>query len=330
MPAPLAGLIDAAWQRRVALHRAPHTTAYRLINRAADGFPDLAVDRYGDVLVAHVYSEGAVVDPPMNILRPLAERVGAQSVYVKYRPAQANALDENLRANLAPSTPILGRAVERVTALENGLRFEIRPADGLNPGLFLDMREARAWVRSMSAGKTVLNTFAYTCGFGIAALMGGAARALNLDISRRILDWGERNYALNGLHPIKTDFVAGDVFDWLKRFARRGQRFDIVILDPPSFSTTRESRFSVERDMAGLVALAAQVTQPGGWLVAATNHHQIPLRAFRARVNEGLAQVKARIVRALHEPETDFPVAAGAQPWLKVLICQIAPAPRTA
>ncbi len=329
MPAPLAGLIDAAWQRRAALHSAPHTTAYRLINRAADGFPDLAVDRYGDALVAHVYSAGAVVDPPMRVLRLLAERAGAQSVYVKYRPAQANALDENLRANLAPATPVLGQAVERITALENGLRFEIRPGDGLNPGLFPDMREVRAWVRSVSAGKTVLNTFAYTCGFGVAALVGGAARALNLDISRRILDWGERNYTLNGLHAVKTDFVAGDVFDWLRRFARRGQRFDIVILDPPSFSTTRASRFSVERDMAGLVALAAAATQPGGWLVAATNHHQISPRAFRARVNEGLAQTSARIVRTLHEPETDFPVAAGAQPYLKVLICQIAPAPRT-
>ncbi len=330
MPAPLAGLIDAAWQRRAALHHSPHTTAYRLINRAADGFPDLAVDRYGDALVAHVYSEGAIVAPPMSILRALAERAGARSVYVKYRPTQANTLDEDLRASLAPSRPILGQAVERVTALENGLRFEIRPGDGLNPGLFLDMREARAWLRSVSAGKTVLNTFAYTCGFGVAALAGGAARALNLDISRRILDWGAHNYALNGLQPVKTDFVAGDVFDWLRRFARRGQRFDIVILDPPSFSTTRESRFSVERDMAGLVALAARVTEPGGWLIAATNQRQLTLRAFRARVAEGLTGAQGRIVRALHEPEMDFPAAAGAQPYLKVLLCQIAPpAPRT-
>lgn len=329
MPASLAGLIDAAWQRRAALHHSPHITAYRLIHRAADGFPGLAVDRYGDALVAHVYSEGVVVDPPVDALRLLAERAGARSVYVKYRPAQASALDDNLRASLAPSTPILGQAVERVTALENGIRFEIRPGDGLNPGLFLDMREVRAWVRSVSAGKTVLNTFAYTCGFGVAALLGGAARVLNLDISRRILDWGACNYALNGLQAVKTDFVVGDVFDWLRRFARRGQRFDIVILDPPSFSTTRESRFSVERDMAGLVSLAAAVTQPAGWLVAATNHHQISSRAFRARVSAGLAQINARIVHALHEPEVDFPLAAGAQPYLKVLICQIAPTPHT-
>ncbi|MGQ9815073.1 MAG: class I SAM-dependent rRNA methyltransferase, partial [Candidatus Roseilinea sp.] len=83
---------------------------------------------------------------------------------------------------------------------------------------------------------------------------------------------------------MKTDFIAGDMFDWLRRFARRRQRFDIVILDPPSFSTTRKSRFSVERDMASLVALAAKVTQPGGWLMTATNHHQITPRAFRAQV----------------------------------------------
>ena len=325
MPPPLAGLLDAAWQRRAALHAAPDTTAYRLINRAADGFPDLAVDQYADVLVAHVYSEGAIVEPPMNVLRPLAERTGAQAVYVKYRPTQANVLADAARAELAPSEPIWGKPVESVTALENGLCFEIRPADGLNPGLFLDMRDARAYVRSVAAGKTVLNGFAYTCGFGVAAIKGGAARVLNLDISRRVLDWGERNYHHNDLQPVRTDFVAGDVFDWLRRFARRGQRFDLVILDPPSYSTTRESRFSVERDLPALVGQAAKVVQPGGLLVASTNHHQMTPRAFRAKVSEGLEPFEAQFIRAFHEPEVDFPVEPGAQPYLKVVVSRIAP-----
>ncbi|MCS7059545.1 MAG: class I SAM-dependent methyltransferase [Anaerolineae bacterium] len=323
MTAPPARLLDVAWQRRSGLHDASHTTAYRLINREGDGLPDLAVDRYGDVLVAHVYSAGRVVDPPMHILRALAERAGARAVYVKYRPAQANVLSEQVRAELAPLVPIWGEAVACVVALEGGLSFEIHPADGLNPGLFLDMRDVRSWVRAVAAGKTVLNTFAYTCAFGVAAMAGGAARVLNLDISRRVLEWGARNYALNNLPAVRTDFVSGDVFDWLRRFARREERFDMVILDPPSFSTTRLSRFSVERDLTELVRLGAQIVQPDGVLIVATNHHQMAQPAFHRRVREGLRESAARVVRTFHEPAPDFPLAPGQQPYLKVMAVRI-------
>ena len=312
--------LEAAWQRRAPLRDAPDTNAYRLLNRAADGFPELAVDRYDDVLVANVYSAGATLRPPAEALEALAERVGARAVYVKYRPVQASVLDEDARGELAPSVPVLGQAVDRVVVRENGLHFEVRPAEGLSTGLFLDMREARAFVRANAAGQTVLNCFAYTCGFGVAALKGGAARALNLDVSRRHLDWGERNMRLNGFQPPRTDFLAGDVFDWLRRFAKRGQKFDVVIVDPPSYSTTRTTRFSVERDAGRLAALAASVVQPGGTLIACTNHWELSLTAFLAKLRSGLAGFPAKIVRTVHEPAVDFPVAPGAQPYLKVVI----------
>jgi len=213
-----------------------------------------------------------------------------------------------------------GRPVERLDVIENGARFIIRPAEGLNPGLFLDMREVREFVRASAAGNTVLNCFAYTCAFGVAALQGGAARVLNLDISRHYLDWGRENVELNGYATVLTDFVKGDVFDWLKRFGRRGQKFDVVILDPPSYSTTHETRFAVEHDTARLVALAAPVVQPGGTLIACTNYEQLPQRGFVSRVREGLAGTAARIVETWHEPDLDFPVAPGAQPYLKVCV----------
>ena len=314
--------LEAAWQRRSPLRAAPDTNAYRLLNHAADGFPELAVDRYDDVLVANVYGAGASLRPPVEVLEALAQRVGARAVYLKRRPAQASVLDEDACLELAPSTPLFGQAVDRVDVRENGLHFEVRPAEGLSTGLFLDMREARAFVRDHTAGKTVLNCFAYTCGFGAAALTGGAARALNLDVSRRHLDWGERNMRLNGFEPARTDFLAGDVFDWLRRFAKRGQKFDLVIVDPPSYSTTRQTRFSVERDASQLAALAASVVQPGGTLIACTNHRELSLAAFLAKVRNGLAGFPAQIARIIHEPALDFPVAPGAQPYLKVVIVQ--------
>src|SRR5512138_3555247 len=235
MTTPQLSALNTAWQRRAALHTSTDTTAYRLINRAGDGLPDLAVDRYGDVLVAHVYSQGVKVSPPRALLETLADRVGAQAVYLKYRPAQGNVLSDESRRALTPIEPLIGPAVERVDVMENGSRFISRPAEGLNPGLFLDMREVREFVRAKAAGKTVLNCFAYTCAFGVAALRGGAARVLNLDVSRHYLDWGRANAELNGFATVPTDFVKGDVFDWLKRFSKRGQKFDVVILDPPSY-----------------------------------------------------------------------------------------------
>ncbi len=314
--------LNAAWERRAPLTHATDTNAYRLLNRAGDGFPDLSVDRYADVLVANIYSQGAQVRPPHDLLHTLADYTGARAVYVKYRPVQASALDPQTRDELAPAEPLLGQAVDSVQVCENGLHFIVRPGQGLNTGLFLDMRQVRVLVREQAAGKTVLNCFAYTCAFGVAALRGGAARVLNLDISRRYLEWGKQNVELNGQTPPPTDFVAGDVFDWLGRFNRRGQKFDWVILDPPSYSTTHETRFSVERDYARLVSLAAGVVQKGGALIACTNYQQWPRKAFMARVREGLRGFPARIVRAEHEPALDFPLAPGTEPYLKVCVAQ--------
>ena len=314
--------LDAAWQRRAALHSSPDSNTYRLLNRAGDGFPDLSVDRYADVLVANIYSQGARVDPPQAVLQALAQVAGARAVYVKYRPVQASVLDEGTRRELAPSAPLLGQAVESVEVRENGLRFVIRPGEGLNTGLFLDMRPIRAYVRAHAAGKTVLNCFAYTCAFGVAALQGGAARVLNLDIARRYLAWGRENTALNGFDAAPTDFVFGDVFDWLRRFGKRGQKFDGVILDPPSYSTTHETRFSVERDYARLVTLAGAVVQAGGWLIACTNYEKLPMRGLLARVRQGLAEFPAQIVHTDHEPALDFPVAPGGKPYLKVCVAR--------
>ena len=323
MPASVPSTLTTAWQRRAVLHTSATTNAYRLINRSGDGFPDLAVDRYGNVLVAHVYSLGIKVTPPRAVLPALADRVGAEAVYLKYRPVQGNVLDDRAKKSLTPSEPLIGRAAERVDVIENGSRFIIRPAEGLNPGLFLDMREIREFVRTNAAGKIVLNCFAYTCAFGVAALQGGAARVLNLDISRHYLDWGRENAELNGFATVPTDFVKGDVFDWLKRFGKRGQKFDVVILDPPSYSSTHETRFTVERDTTRLVALAAQVVQPGGYLIACTNYEQLPQRGFVSRVRGGLTGVAAKIVETRHEPDLDFPVASGAQPYLKVCVVRV-------
>jgi 23S rRNA (cytosine1962-C5)-methyltransferase len=143
---------------------------------------------------------------------------------------------------------------------------------------------------------------------------------VNLDLSRNSLSWGQENYVANGLAVDPKDFVYGDALDWLARFARRQQSFDLVIVDPPSFSTSRRGTFSAERDYVRLATAAARVVAPGGILLAATNHAGISGMRFDAVLARGVSEAErpARLLRRWHEPALDFPVAPGDHPYLKV------------
>lgn len=300
------------------------TTAYRLVHGAADGVAGVTVDRYGDVLVVGLYGELSG-GPRAALLAALAELTGARAIYLKQHPIEAARVTEAELAHLAPAEPAWGVPLAEIEILENGLRYLIRPGAGLSVGLFLDMREMRACVRAWAMGRTVLNTFAYTCAFGVAACVGGAARVLNLDLSKPALAWGQANYRANGLTPDPYDFVYGDAFDWLARFVRRGQRFDLVILDPPGFARADGRPFSAARDYARLVALAAPVVSADGLLLACCNVATLPLRAFQRQVEEGIAAAGRRgiLTGRFSEPALDFPPPPGASPYLKLLVFQI-------
>ncbi len=336
-PDLVRGLVRLAVERRAPLAADPDTTIYRVINAAGDALPGLTADRFGDALVVSIYDDDDIMPPqpiPDGLAPVLAQASGAASVYVKYRPRQASRVPEEEMALLAPPLPVFGpdlgalrrdqtSEVSGFVAREEGLNYLIRSTDGLSSGLFADMREGRARVRAWAEGCTVLNTFAYTCGFGVAALAGGAGRVLNLDLSRNVLAWGQENYRLNGFEPDGRDFVFGDVFDWLTRFARRGDSFDLVILDPPSFSKTKTTRFSAAKDTAQLAELAAKVVSPGGRLLACSNLAELPWRAFRERVLAGVASASrgGQVIGVYHEPTVDFPT--NGEPYLKMALVQL-------
>ena len=326
-------LAEALAQR---LARLPEeTTCYRWL----DGeLADVTVDRFGSVAVIsrpfiprgwstrrtgpHPFTpsevEGAngipatqvrTNDDEVVIAEALASTPGVESIYVKRRPREARKLANETPEELAPPRPLIGPAVDSLIVTELGARFEIRPGNGLSVGLYLDSRDARAWVRANAKGRSVLNTFAYTCGFGLAARLGGATRAVNLDTSRKVLDWGEQNLALNDLSVDRRDFISGDTFDWLARFAKKTETFDLVILDPPGFATTKTSRFTAERDYHRLVSAAQQVLAPEGLLLAMCNVEQSS-RAFEDQLERGLGGRKAREVTRFGASAVDFRQAA--------------------
>jgi 23S rRNA (cytosine1962-C5)-methyltransferase len=327
-PDAVRALLRLAVERRAPLAADPRTTIYRLVNGAADGMPGLTADRYGDVLVAAVYDDDSAVPPrplPDGLAEMLAAATGAAALYAKYRPREAGRIPEGQLSALAPPEPMLGAARREFVAHEEGLAYVVRPGDGLSTGLFPDMREGRARLRAWAAGRRVLNTFAYTCGFGVAATAGGAARVLNLDLSKPVLEWGQANYRANGFDPDPHDFVFGDVFDWLARLAKRGDRFDLVILDPPGFSRTKGRTFSAARDYGELAELAARVTAPSGAILACCNVAELPWKSFRERVLTGVAAAgrTAALNGVYHEPALDFPAPRGQDPYLKMLLLRL-------
>lgn len=277
------------------------TDCYRLISDAADGLPGVIVDWYDGHALVQWQTE--------KVASELYEKLPARSIY------------EQIVTKQKRTTPrlVAGKAADRFEIRENGVTYLVNFGEGLSTGLFLDQRENRRRLLTMGlAGKTVLNCFAYTCAFSVAAAKVGATTT-SVDLSRNYLDWGRDNFRANNLDPAAHEFVFGDVFEWLKRFAKRGRTWDVVLLDPPTFSTTKRGRaFRAERDYAELNALAMSLVARGGWLFCSTNQRSLRADEFETMLRNAAKQCG----RAIEELEYrtlpfDFRVPARERPYLK-------------
>lgn len=162
---------------------------------------------------------------------------------------------------------LLGEPVEQWVISENGLRYQLDLGTNLNSGLFLDMRLGRSWVQQHAAGRKVLNLFAYTCGFSVAAIAGGAEHVVNLDMARAALSRGRENHRLNDHDLSRVSFLAHDLFkSWGK--VRKGGPYDLVIVDPPSF---QKGSFALDRDYAKILRRLPELLTPGGQVLACIN-----------------------------------------------------------
>jgi 23S rRNA (cytosine1962-C5)-methyltransferase len=332
----LARALGRALERRWGLGRsegATATTAFRLVNEEGDGLPRLAVDVYDAWLVAQLYGDdGPWADRSRRdrVLDALHD-LGFDGVYLKVRPKQANTLVETRRDDLAPAQAVRGTsAPAELEVREEGVPLLVRLGDGLSTGVFIDQRGNRRRVREMAAGKTLANLFAYTCGFTVAAAAGGAKRTVSVDASAAALERGRANLAHAGLLDRGEHvFAAADAMSWLARAARKGESFDLVVLDPPSYSTTKKGRFVADRDYAALAAAAMAIVAPGGTLVACTNHRGITPDKFRRILFDAARASKRDVTRMRDMPEPpDFPVAAGGLGHMKTALVSLGGASR--
>ena len=254
----------------------PETTAYRLANGESDGFPGLVADRYEDTLVLKLYSEafapwaGDIADAFFAANPGLVHCVVRLSRAMEDSPAVRRSFPEP--AAVFTADPDAFSNPVRFT--ENGMVFEADVIRGQKTGFFLDQRDNRARVGTMSAGRDVLNVFSFSGGFSLYAARGGAPNVCSVDADKHAIAACARHFELNGTHPnvrrCRHEGVVGDAFEVMQSMVREKRRFGLVIVDPPSFAKSAAERDRALHSYARLAALADTLLKPGGTLVFAS------------------------------------------------------------
>jgi len=284
------------------------TTVARLVNAEGDGLPGLTVDRYGDFLMVQYYTSAWEGYLPL-LATALQEVYAPQGIYSKYRPQETRKLAAGKKGRPPQGRLLAGQAAPAdLTVRENGLLYRIDLAKDLHTGLFHDQRKNRLEFRRLAAGCRVLNLFAYTGAFSVAAAAGGAVQVTSVDAAGRYLDWACENFRLNEITPEGHEFITGDCFVELDRLAKAGRCFDIILMDPPSFSTTNKSRFSTSGGTADLVQKSLRLLTPGGLLVTSSNLQKMSLENYLKELRKGSLAVGRQLqVVSVSGQADDFP-----------------------
>jgi len=336
---------------RAGLIEPEETNAYRLIHGASDGWPGWYVERLGDFLLSQSEQMPGVRE--REELERLLQALSARGAYHKILARKLG------RASAAEACPqhLLGQAEpERFAVRENRVHFEVSFSGGYSVGLFLDQRDNRRRLltghiaagfsllanagptscRSLisdpgadcsarrHAGPAVLNTFAYTCGFSLCAAKAGA-RTTSLDLSNKYLLWGRRNFLLNQINPAEHEFICGDTFDWLRRLGKKHRLFDVILLDPPTFSQSKEfGVFQARKDYRRLVAAALPLLESGGVVFASTNAADWAPQDFLQAVETPIRLAKRTILQRHYAPQPpDFPISRSEPGYLKTVWLRI-------
>ncbi|HEY8329967.1 MAG TPA: class I SAM-dependent methyltransferase [Pseudomonas sp.] len=329
----------AALERRQALFAELHaqgTDCYRLFHGSQEGAPGLTVDRYGPQLLVQSFHQPLERDALLQLLDSCQQALATPLLPVYNDRSQPHSRIDR-RDPVYQATP---EALADLVGHEWGLNYRVRARHaGQDPLLFLDLRNARGWVKRHSAGKSVLNLFAYTCGVGLCAAAGGARSVTNLDFAEGNLAVGRENAALNP-DLASMRFVASDYFPAIRQFAglpvarRHGQRlpdyprlgaeqFDLVFLDPPAWARSAFGTVDLLRDYQSLLKPALLATAEGGVLVCCNNLAKVELDEWREQVLR-CASKSGRPVREAEvlTPAADFPSHDGRHP-LKTLVLHL-------
>jgi 23S rRNA (cytosine1962-C5)-methyltransferase len=314
--------LDEALARREKLFDA-QTTGFRCLNGEGDGWPGLVLDRYDTTLVLKLYTAAWL--PRLDEIVPLlaASLPGWRIVLRLSRKLQkiAETIFSRADGQILAGPPLDGSVI----FLENGLRFEADALRGQKTGFFLDQRENRRRVEALAAGRAVLNAFSFSGGFSLYAARGGAASAMDLDISAHALAAAKRNFQLNdSIAPVakcRHETAQGDAFEWL---AATRRKFGLVVLDPPSFAKREQERAGALRAYQHLTALGLKVLDRDGILVAASCSAHVGTEEFFDAVRHS-ATTSGRKFSVLQTAEhaPDHPANCPEMEYLKAIYLRV-------
>lgn len=311
-------LLLRAFERRSGLFGDPGTNCFRLFNGEGDGLKGLTIDLYGEYALAQFYHESLYREKALisHALEKGLSRlpVPIRGTLLKNRIKSREPGDDYARSReselLAGAAPPAGYSV-----IQNGMRMGVELLRGQHTGLFLDMREIRdmlvPYYREVNG---LLNLFCYTGAFSVHALLHGVARAVNIDLSKSALRRARENYLLNGLTANVRDFVPEDAARRVRRLAKEGARYELVIVDPPTFARNRRKSFSVLRNLGEMLRALSRLA-PGGMALTAVNAESITMGEYRAFHPEGWESL------FLAHESSDFPPLN--RPYLKAGLWQI-------
>lgn len=288
--------------RRDICQKVQDTDVYRLINGEGDNLPGV----FADYLAGFVFVQ---IDPKKchdsihNLKKAFRSLLGSslQGVLICQH------------ANLSKEDKsILYKDENFPTELlvkENNINFQLRFQQGAFYGLFLDQRSNRNRCRELASNKKVLNTFSYTCAFSVAAALGEAKEVCSLDLSKKYLDWGRVNFASNNIQADpKWDFIYGDTLEWLERFAKKQRKWDMILLDPPTFSRgAKQGTFKVQRDYPALIQKSLALFEDHGVLFCCHNSQTWPESEFYRLLEKEVKKEGWRAEFEIPDLALDFP-----------------------
>jgi len=300
MPEEMQSVLDSV-ERQLGLADGEVRRLFHGRGHCYPGFEDLVIDWFAPVAVVRLYKpmEPSLLQQLTEQLKQFAD-IGGLVVQLRGRGQEA------------VNEVAWGEVPDEMVAFELGLKYWVKPQRNQNSGLFLDMRQGRQWVKENAAGCRVLNLFAYTCAFSVAALAGGASHVVNVDMSSGAIATGRRNSELNGFDRQAASFLSHDLFKSWKKIRQAGP-YQLVIIDPPSF---QPGSFIAEKDYRRVIRRLNELTEPGGQVLACHNDPKVGSDFLSAIMKEECPEFQ--LVRRLDNPE-DF-TEAELEKGLKVLL----------
>ncbi len=308
--------IAAAINKRSPFYHREDTTAFRIFNGEGDGIGGLTIDCYGEYYLINWYSLG-IYHFREEILSALNLLIQPQGIYQKKRFDNKGQYME--AEDFASGTP----TDFPLRVKEEGVNIEVNLNDGAMTGVFLDQREVRKTLRDQYAmGKSLLNTFSYTGLFSVFAALGGAKHTTSVDLANRSLELTRAQFLANGIDPETQEIRVEDVFNFFDYAVKHGVKYDIVVLDPPSFARSKKHTFSAKKDYTPLLKNAIDLTEDQGVILASTNCATFDMKTFKGFVLKAFREknLSYRILEEYALP-TDFPThpAFPEGNYLKVL-----------